>query len=194
MDGGYNDVGLRALGNWHFINYAGYVLKGSGNGVSAGGRLAFVPFNNPFTMQGMDAQPLDVGVGYLHDFSQAGTAEQKIFAADVEARLTFLRLQVEYYIRRDLLQGMRWAGYQASLFASFLDGGPLPFGFSVRYDTVHNKTDDGAVDGHLRRITLAGLVRPFEVTVLKLEYLHYVAGDEELHGGEVFAQLVIGFK
>jgi len=194
MNGGYNDVGFRVLGNRHFINYAGYVLKGTGDGVAAGGRLAFVPFNNPFTMQGMDAQPLDVGVAYLHDYSQTGMTEQKTFAADVEARFEFLRLQVEYYLRRDFVQGLRLDGYQASLFGSFLDGGPLPFGLSVRYDAVQSKDDDGTIDQHLRRITLAGFIRPFDVTVLKLEYLHYLSGNEQQHGDTVFAQLVIGFK
>ena len=194
MDGGYNDVGFRVLGNRHFINYVGYVLKGTGDGVATGGRLAFVPFNNPFTMQGMDAQPLDVGIGYLHDFNQAGKTEQKTLALDVEARLDFLRVQTEYYLRRDLIDGHRTDGYQVSLFGSFLDGGPIPFGLSARYDTVHRKTDDGLVDEHLQRATLGGFLRPFEVTVFKLEYLHYFSGNEQTHGNAVFAQLVIGFK
>ena len=194
MDGGYNDVGFRVLGNRHFINYVGYLLKGAGDGMAAGGRLAFVPFNNPFTMQGMDAQPLDVGIGYLHDFSQSGRTEQKTLAVDVEARLEFLRLQTEYFLHRDWLDGHRMEGYQVSLFGSFLDGGPIPFGLSVRYDTVHQKTYDGLVDERVRRVTLGGLLRPFDVTVLKLEYLHYFSGDEKTHGNAVFAQLVIGFK
>jgi len=41
---------------------------------------------------------------------------------------------------------------------------------------------------------VGGLLRPFDVTVLKLEYLHYFSGDEKTHGNAVFAQLVIGFK
>lgn len=194
MDGGYNDVGLRVLGNRHFINYAGYVLKGNGDGVAAGGRLAFVPFNNPFTMQGMDAQPLDVGVGYLHDYSQAGATEQKTWAVDMEVRFEFMRLQVEYYLRRDLVQGLCLDGYQASLFGTFLDGGPLPFGLSGRYDAIHSRSDDATLDQYLRRITLAGFLRPFDVTVLKLEYLHFFSGTQQQHGDAVFAQLVIGFK
>ena len=194
MGGGYNDVGFRVLGNHRFINYAGYLLKGTGDGVAAGGRLAFVPFNNPFTMRSMDAQPLDVGVSYLHDYSQTGTTEQRTFATDVEARFEFLRLQFEYYLRRDLVQGVVLEGYQASLFGSFLESGPLPFGLSSRYDAVHSKSDEGTIDQHLRRITLAGFLRPFDVTVLKLEYLHYLSSNELQYGDAVCAQLVIGFK
>jgi hypothetical protein len=141
-------------------------------------------------------------VGYLHDFSQAGKTEQKTYAADLEARYEFLRLQAEYYRRHDLLQGVRLDGYQVSLFGNFLDDGPLPFGVATRFDAVHSQTDDGmeggtengSVAAHLRRLTLACFIRPFDVTVLKLEYLHYFEGTEALHGSSVFAQLVIGFK
>ena len=194
MGGGYNDAGFRVLGNHNFINYVGYVLKGAGDGIVAGGRLAFVPFNNPFTTRGMDTQPLDVGFGYLHDFSKKGVTEQRTFAVDVEARLDFLHLQAEYYRRRDLLMGLRLDGYQVSLFGSFLNDGPLPFGTCVRYDTVHSQADDGSVDERLNRMTLGIFIRPFDVTVLKLEYLHYFKGNEETRGDSIFGQLVIGFK
>ncbi len=194
MEGGYNDVGLRALGNWRFVNYVGYVLEGAGEGVAVGGRVAFVPFNDPFTMKAADAQPLDLGFSVLRDFDQAGNVEQMTYAADVEARYEFLRLQAEYYHRLDHLAALRREGYQVSLFGSFRVQTALPFGFGARYDTLHDRGEDGLSDQRLRRVTLVGFMRPFDVTVLKLECFEYLDGSPELHGRSVFAQLVIGFK
>jgi hypothetical protein len=194
MEGGYNDVGLRALGNWRFVNYVGYLLKGAGEGLAVGGRLAFVPFNNPFTMKRMDAQPLDLGLSLLRDLDQAGNTEETTWAVDVEARYEFLRVQAEYYHRHDRLHALHRDGYQASLFACFFEDGPLPLGFGVRHDTVRDRSDDGTADERLRRVTVAGFIRPFDVTVLKLEFFEYLDGSVDLNGRSVFAQLVIGFK
>lgn len=194
MDGGYNDVGFRVLGNHSFINYAGYVLEGAEHGVAVGGRLAFVPLSNPFTLKLMENQPLDIGVGFLNDFSQGGKTEQRTYSADLEARWEFLHLQSEYYWRRDHVQALRRTGYQLSLFGTFLDEGPLPFGLSSRFDTVRTHLEDGSPDETLRRLTLGCFARPFEVTVMKLEFAHFLNGNAELRGNSVFAQLVIGFK
>jgi len=194
MDGGYNDTGFRVLGNHSFINYAGYVLRGAGVGTAVGGRIAVVPFNNPFTMESADNQPLDVGVGFIEDVSQSGKTDQRTFAGDVEARVAFLRLQAEYYQRHDLLQSLRRTGFQVSLFGTFLEDGPLPFGASARFDTLGSTADDGALDETLRRLTVGCFLRPFDVTVMKVEFAHFFDGNADLHGNSAFAQLVIGFK
>jgi hypothetical protein len=199
MEGGYNDVGFRVLGNSGFVNYVGYVLKGAtGEGIAVGGRLALVPFSNPYTLKLMEAQPLDVGFSYLQDMSQTGEVEQRSVAADIEARYDFLRLQSEYYWRRDHLHGLLRKGYQVSLFGSFMDDGPLPFGLSSRFDEVRTTPEDGFVDEAddeiLRRVTLGAFLRPFEVTVFKLEFSHFFDGNETMHGNSGFVQLVIGFK
>jgi hypothetical protein len=194
MEGGYNDVGFRVLGNSGVINYAGYVLKGSADGMAIGGRLALVPFNNPFTTKGMDAQPIDLGVAYLDDLNQDGDSEQQTFAADLEARYDFLRVQAEYYWRKDLLLSLRRTGYQVSLFGGFLDDGPVPFGVYARFDHIDTRPDDGSPRTTLKEITAGAFFRPFEVTVLKLEVNRLLEGDEELHGTYAFAQLVIGYK
>jgi hypothetical protein len=59
---------------------------------------------------------------------------------------------------------------------------------------VHSTADDGTLDETLRRLTLGCFFRPFEVTVIKLEFLRFFDGNEEMHGNSLFAQLVIGFK
>jgi hypothetical protein len=194
MDGGYNDVGFRVLGNHSFINYAGYVLEGAEHGVAVGGRIALVPLSNPFTLKVMENQPLDIGVGFLNDFSQGGKTEQRTYSADLEARWEFLHLQSEYYWRRDHVQALRRTGYQLSLFGTFLDEGPLPFGFSSRFDEVRTHIEDGSSDETLQRMTVGCFARPFEVTVMKLEFARFLKGNPELRGNSLFAQLVIGFK
>jgi len=194
MEGGYNDVGFRVLGNTGVINYAGYVLKGAANGLALGGRLAFVPFNNPFTTKVMDTQPLDIGFAYLEDLDQDGKSEQQTFAADLEARYEFLHLQTEYYWRKDLLLSLHREGYQVSLFGSFLDNCPVPFGVFGRFDHVDSSPDDGAPRTTLREITAGAFLRPFEVTVLKLEFNRFIQGNDDMHGTYAFAQLVIGYK
>jgi hypothetical protein len=194
MDGGYNDVGFRVLGNYKFMNYSGYVLQGTGNGVAVGGRIAFIPFNNPFTLQRMDTQPLDLGISYLRDYSQGGRVEQETYVADLEARYKFLRLQGEYYHRHDQLNQTQWRGFQGALYGTFLEEGPAPFGIGVRLDHVESKSTETTTRDRLSRGTLSSYLRLFEVTVLKLEYSHYVEGEGDLYDDGVFAQLVIGFK
>jgi hypothetical protein len=89
---------------------------------------------------------------------------------------------------------MDWRGYQGSLYGNFLDDGPLPFGIGLRLDRVNRGAMDFPEAETLSRITFAGFIRPSEVTVLKVEYLHYFQGNADLNGDGVFAQLVIGFK
>jgi hypothetical protein len=194
MEGGYNDVGFRVVGNYRFCNYAGYVLEGVGNGVAVGGRLAIIPFNNPFTLAAMEEQPLDVGISHLRDYSQVGTLEQEVTALDLEARFAFLRGQAEYYQRRNWLERTSWWGYQGALFGNFLDDGPVPFGVGLRLDQIHVEAMDEPGGETLARGTVSGFLRPYDVTVLKVEYQHYFRGNEEQRGDQVFAQLVIGFK
>jgi hypothetical protein len=194
MNGGYNDVGFRVLGNHSFVNYAGYVLEGAEHGVAVGGRIALVPLSNPFTLKLMENQPLDIGVGFLNDFSQGGKTEQRTYSADLEARWEFLHVQSEYYWRRDHVQAFLRKGYQVSLFGRFLDHGVLPFGFSSRFDEVRTDPDDRVAAQTLRRVTVGCFVRPFEVTVMKLELARFLDGNADLRGDSVFAQLVIGFK
>jgi hypothetical protein len=194
MEGGYNDVGFRVLGNHSFLNYAGYLLRGVGEGVAAGGRIAFVPFSNPYTTELMENQPLDIGIGVINDFSRDWKTEQRTYVADIEARVDILRLQTEYYWRHDLLQSLRRSGYQVSLFSTFFEDGPLPFGLTTRFDSVHSRAEDGTVDETLRSFMVGCFLRLFEVTVMKVELARFLDGNAELHGNSVFAQLVIGFK
>ena len=89
---------------------------------------------------------------------------------------------------------MDWQGYQGSLYGNFLEDGPVPFGVGARFDRVHSGAMDAPEEETLSRATLAAFIRPYEVTVLKVEYLHYFQGNADYHGDGVFAQLVIGFK
>jgi hypothetical protein len=192
MDGGYNDVGFRVLGNWAFINYAGYILRGTEQGLALGGRLALVPFNNPFTMKGMDNQPLDIGVGYMHDLSQSGRVERQTWAVDGEVRVAMLRLQSEAYWRRDHRLKTTHKGWHVSLFSVFFEGTRLHSGVYARYDETHRTAFD--LDDRLRRMTLGIFAKPYEVTAFKFEYGEFLTENDDHHGRTFFGQLVIGFK
>ena len=194
MNGGYNDVGLCVLGNWSFLSYAAYLLKGQEKGFSLGGRLAFIPFNNPFTLTQRESQPLDVGFSYIHDFDQRGHTELYQLAVDLDARLSVLRVRAEYLRKHDGLAAQVQDGVHTSLFASFFEGGTLPFGFCGRFDLFRSRPLDLPGEQRINRLTASGYLRLFEVAVVKLEYFHYLKGYDSYEGGSVFAQLVIGFK
>lgn len=194
MDGGYNDVGFRVFGNYKFLNYSGYLLQGAGNGVAAGGRIAIVPFSDPFSLKQDDAQPLDFGVSYLCDFSQGGHIEQETWVMDLEARYAFLQLAFEYYLRHDPFQEVNWHGFQGLLLANFFKEESTPFGIGIRADQVIQNLYNIPSRSRFTRGTFISYVRPFSVTVIKLEYSHYFKGEGERYGDGVFAQWVIGFK
>jgi hypothetical protein len=135
-----------------------------------------------------------VGISYLRDFSQGGKVEQETYVVDLEARYQFLRIQGEFYHRDDPLNEIHWRGFQGALYGTFWEEGLAPFGLGVRFDQVTSESNGTTSRERLSRGTLTSYVRPFAVTVLKLEVTHYFQGEGELYGDGIFAQLVIGFK
>ena len=87
MEGGYNDTGVRVLGNDGTFNFNAYVLRGFSSGRLAGGRAGFTPFGNPFSLAGArEAKVLELGASYLFDRGADGRKRGSAYALDAELR------------------------------------------------------------------------------------------------------------
>lgn len=101
MDGGYNDVGVRLLGNNGTANVQAFVLRGFGDGRLAGGRLGLTPFGNPFSLrEARDPKALELGLSYLYDTGPDRRKQEVAWAADAEGRVGAWYLRAEYLHRR----------------------------------------------------------------------------------------------
>jgi hypothetical protein len=195
MDSGYNDVGLRILRANISYHFTLYMLRGIEEGFSVGGRFGLTPFNNPFTFKRKERQQLELGVSYIHDMNRGGEREERIFALDMESLLGPLHLQTEYISKDHDLTETRMRGFQVSVFLETGFPKSIPVTFFSRYDYVKYKPFDGsggeALD--LSRLTAGCNFNLFDISVLKLEFQHYLEENEEFHGGSFFLQLVITF-
>jgi hypothetical protein len=101
MDGGYNDVGLRVLGNDGTVNFNTFILRGFGDGRLAGGRLGFTPFGNPFSLKdAREPKSAEFGFSYLYDTDANRRKREMAWAVDAEGRLGAWYLRAEYIQRR----------------------------------------------------------------------------------------------
>lgn len=200
MGGGYNDVGLRILRANVSYHFTLFMLRGIEEGISLGGRFALTPFNNPFTFKRKQIQKLELGVSYIMDMDRGGCKEEKILALDMESQLGPVHLQGEF-LRKDYhLEETRMEGFHVS---AFLDTGfpkVLPLTVYGRYDFTRCKSLDSvaasggaAVVDELSRLTAGVNVNLFDVSMLKIEYMHYLEENEEFRGASFFIQLVITF-
>ena len=202
MDGGYNDVGLRILGSYSFFTYTLLALRGVEEGFAFGGRVSFIPFNDPFRMQAQEAQHIEVGFSYLHDISQDGSREERAFAVDLEGRLGPFQLRSEYIRRDSDLDEVRLDGFHVSAFLDllniFIDEPSTPIVIYARYDLFRSEKggDEPAKIGPVHRVTGGASISLFDVALVKAEYAHFVKGvegNEDFSGGTFIAQLVAVF-
>jgi hypothetical protein len=88
MDGGYNDVGARILGNNGTVNFNTFLLRGFGDGRLVGGRVGLTPFGNPFSLkEARDPKSAEFGFSYLYDIGPDHRKQEVAWAADAEGRL-----------------------------------------------------------------------------------------------------------
>ena len=209
MDGGYNDVGARLLGGTGSLAWSAYWLRGDGEGTLVGGRLAIMPFDNPYRLRGR-VRAVDLGVSALHDFDGDGGTESTAFAVDAELRGPLGRLRAEY-VRRDLRpveereERLVRSGFHvtATVDAGAPAGAPLtPY---ARYDTAREEpssTQGPSADepwGRTERLS-AGLNSSFfDILSLKLEYQRTLSAPkaveavEGFHRDSFLAQVVVSF-
>lgn len=168
MDGGYNDMGLRVLGNNGTVNFNTYYLRGNAGGGLVGGRIGLTPFNNPFSLRtARDPKTAEVGVSYYYDAHSDGRKQEVAWAADAETRVGKWYLRAEY-IRRDLepqegsgrITRSGWHLTQEYALAN----GSVPSTLFLRYErTGERPTESPQGDDHDKRLvgglslTLAGI-------------------------------------
>ncbi|MBI4913883.1 MAG: hypothetical protein HY823_14205 [Acidobacteria bacterium] len=136
MDGGYNDAGLRVLGNDGTLNFNAFLVRGFSRGHLAGGRLGFTPFGNPFSLKGArEPKTLEIGLSYLFDAGRGGRKSGWAAASDAEIRVDAWTLRGEYIARvqdpGDGSERTRSEGWH--LTQEFAPGGPWPV-FFLRYE------------------------------------------------------------
>lgn len=100
MDGGYNDSGLRILGNTGTVNFNTYLLRGFEPGRLVGGRIGLTPFGDPFSLSGTrEPKVAEIGVSYFYDGTSRWRKRQTGFALDGDGRLGRCYLRAEYVAR-----------------------------------------------------------------------------------------------
>ena len=101
MEGGYNDVGARLLGNNGTVNFTAFLLRGFGDGRLAGGRIGLTPFGNPFSLkETREPKAAEAGLSFLYDTDRDHRKRESAWAVDAEARLGDWSLRTEYISRR----------------------------------------------------------------------------------------------
>jgi hypothetical protein len=140
MDGGYNDVGARILGNNGTVNFNTFIMRGFGDGRLVGGRVGLTPFGNPFSLKGArDPKSAEFGFSYLYDIGPDHRKQEVAWAADTEGRLGAWYLHSEYLDRRkeaDALTGaLTRRGWQVTQEYAWVNL-PAPVTVFLRYERI----------------------------------------------------------
>lgn len=100
MEGGYNDTGVRMLGNNGSANFNVFVLRGFNKGRLAGGRLGLTPFSEPFSLKGAkEPKGFELGYSYLYDADHLWRRNEKAWALDAEMVASGWTGRGEYMVR-----------------------------------------------------------------------------------------------
>lgn len=145
MEGGYNDRGLRVLGNNGTVNFNAYALRGFGEGRLYGGRLGFTPLGAPFSLQATrDPKGLELGLSAFVQRAPGGGQAERAFAVDVEVQAGPLQILAEYLGRQRRL-GEGPAPWQRGwhITPQWHFERPVPATAFFRYDRVWGATADG---------------------------------------------------
>lgn len=101
MDGGYNDAGMRVLGNNGSVNFNGYLLRGFNKGHLVGARVGLTPFTDPFSLAAAkDPKGFELGLSYLRDVTKQWVKNEDAWAVDMEIANGPWRGKFEYMMRR----------------------------------------------------------------------------------------------
>lgn len=184
MDGGYNDAGIRALGNNGTLNFNAFLLRGFSRGDMMGGRLGFTPFGNPFSLKGLrEPKTAEFGISYFYDANRGGHKAGWGSAVDAEFRLDPWTLRGEFLTRtqeptESQNRSTRYGWYVTQEYAL---GGTLPTLF-VRYEraTLPSKEGLAVVPPSLEpttRVALGLSSTQWGILQLKLEGQRYISAS-----------------
>jgi len=176
MDGGYNDAGVRVLGNDGTFNFNAFLLQGFHPGRLVGGRLGLTPFGDPFSLQGTRAPKVaEVGLSWFYDGSSTWRKQETGFAADADGRLG------AYYVRAEYVTRAREAGLEQPAFRrrgwhltqEYALGGRLPWPTTL-FGRYERETGEGG--RNIRAV--AGLSASLGgVLQVKLEGQHFLEAE-----------------
>jgi hypothetical protein len=101
MEGGYNDKGMRLLGNNGSVNFNAYLLRGFNQGRLAGGRIGLTPFSDPFSLvNAREPRTFEFGLSYLYDAASGWKKSETAFAVDSEVFIDDWSAKFEYLARK----------------------------------------------------------------------------------------------
>jgi hypothetical protein len=149
MAGGYNDAGIRALGNNGTLNFNVFLLRGFSRGDLAGGRIGLTPFGNPFSLKGLrDPKTAEFGISYFYDADRNGRKAGWGSAVDAELRLDDWTLRGEYLTRHQEPTDteVRTSRHGWHLTQEYAFGGALPTLFA-RYERATLPSVGGLAGG-----------------------------------------------
>jgi hypothetical protein len=180
MDGGYNDAGIRVLGNNGTLNVNAFLLRGFSRGDLVGGRIGLTPFGNPFSLKGLrEPKMAEFGVSYFFDVNRGGRKAGWGSAIDGEARLDPWTLRGEYLtrIQEPTELQSRTSRHGWHLTQEYAFGGALPTLFA-RYERATLPSGDGLttvmINEPTTRVALGLSSTQWGILQLKLEGQRYV--------------------
>lgn len=101
MEGGYNDTGIRVLGNNESFNFNTFLLHGFNSGRLVGGRLGLTPFSDPFSLKGaQEPKAFEFGLSYFYDADSGWKKNESAWAVDAEASKDAWTGRFEYMVRK----------------------------------------------------------------------------------------------
>jgi hypothetical protein len=101
MGGGYNDKGMRVLGNNGSVNFNAFILRGFNAGRLIGGRLGLTPFSDPFSLiSAKEPKTFEFGLSYFYDANASWKKNEAGYAADAEVFLDDWHGRFEYMVRK----------------------------------------------------------------------------------------------
>lgn len=213
MDGGYNDEGVRILYNSIWLNATLYMLDGieekySYGGNSYGGRVGFTPFNNPYLIKSRSLPIFELGFAYIYDTDNEGRLSERLYACDVESKVSFFFVQAEYY-KRDKKAGVVFDGCHVTGGIDLSEISNIPIILFGRYDYFRMKDfipetyievieQKPGTEDILIRVTGGLNINIYNISFLKIEYQRFIDTYEEYRDqyysqSLYWAQLVITF-
>ncbi len=202
LDGGYNDTGIRVLGNDGTFNFNAFVLRGFSSGRLAGGRMGLTPFGNPFSLAGArEGKILEFGVSYLFDRGPDARKRGSAYSLDSEFRSGTFLLRGEYIERAwegepDSPRTVR-RGWHLDAEVALGETLPLPTTVFTRYERAGGLVENGG-RYDIRWVAGASLSLG-GVAQLKVEAQRCLAATQETldspayRGTQFLAQLVLVF-
>lgn len=188
MGGGYNDKGMRVLGNDGSINFNAFVLRGFNTGRLVGGRIGLTPFSDPFSLiSAKEPKTFEFGLSYFYDANAGWKKNETGFAADAEIIQDDWSGRFEYLVRKKeplpganatVLRGWHFTqeylldedehiAWPTTIFVRYEQGGVSPAEIAVLGTDASDTRDVRVAAG--TRTNLGGS----DVVQLKFEVQHY---------------------